>query len=150
VGRSRTPRGEPPTASSRAAAYNDHFTCPIFLLLLCSRLPSPPESRPISRSHWRREASRHGGQEEVGPLRRRRSRSRSRAAAAQRLLQHRFPLVSCGTVSITPSFGPHLVCNLKDCFDVAVCGDWWSGGAICSIDSFPMLILIFMAEELLG
>ncbi|KAK8457670.1 hypothetical protein SEVIR_3G226000v4 [Setaria viridis] len=28
----------------RAAACNDHFTCPIFLLLLCSRLPSPLQS----------------------------------------------------------------------------------------------------------
>ncbi|CAN6337426.1 unnamed protein product, partial [Urochloa humidicola] len=45
--------GEPPTASSRAAAYNDHFTCPIFLRL-CSRLPSSPESRPIPRSRRRR------------------------------------------------------------------------------------------------
>ncbi|CAN6354956.1 unnamed protein product, partial [Urochloa humidicola] len=50
---SRTPRGEPPTATSRAAAYNDHFTYPIFLRL-CSRLPSSPQSRPIPRSRRRR------------------------------------------------------------------------------------------------
>ena len=76
------------------------------------------------------ETSRHGGQEEVDPLRRRRrrrrrSRSRSRGAAAQRILQLRLLLVACGTVSLSSRrLSDPFDVSFKDCFDVAVGGDW--------------------------
>lgn len=65
----------------RAAAYNDHFTCPIFLRLKCSRL-HPPESLGPSPAAADAENDptydpTYGGEEEVGPR-----RCRSRGAAA--------------------------------------------------------------------
>ena len=56
---------------------------------------------------------------------RRRSRSRSRGAAAQRILQLRLLLVACGTVSLSSRrLSDPFDVSFKDCFDVAVCGDW--------------------------
>ena len=54
-----------------------------------------------------------------------RRRSRSRGAAAQRILQLRLLLVACGTVSLSSRrLSDTFDVNFKDCFDVAVRGDW--------------------------
>jgi hypothetical protein len=108
VGRSRTPRGEPPTASFRAAAYNDHFTCPIFLRL-CSRLPSPEAADAGNESTWRPRRSRPPPPPPVPEPRRRRPTDISAPSSPRRLryrLYHavfRTHLMSVlGIVSMSP------------------------------------------------
>lgn len=98
VGRSRTPRGEPPTASFRAAAYNDHASRALSFsaCLHSSPILSSPESRPIHppkpEPTWRPRRSRPPPPPPVlepEPRRRRRRLTDTSAPSSPRRLRYR-------------------------------------------------------------